>query len=35
MNDPDDNNDVGVDSIENGVWETMDQRSSQVSVYNN
>jgi hypothetical protein len=33
MNDPNDNNDVGLDSIENGVWETMDQRSSQVSVH--
>jgi hypothetical protein len=35
MNDTDDNNDVGLYSIENGVWETMDQRSSQVSVHNN
>ena len=35
MNDPDDNNDIGLDSIEDGVWETMDQCSSQVSIHNN
>ena len=34
MNDTDDSNDVGLYAIENGVWETMDQRSSQVSVHN-
>ncbi len=34
MNDANDNNGLGLNSIENSVRETMDQRSPHVSVQN-